>query len=335
MEPLKRLFSRIIEKLAVIYPLWLMSVVFVQLRYRYRALYNGLRVNKRSVAELHSFRRNIHRLEKGLSYEVPKGIFAEDYISETVRQLNIGRTQNLFDSDTLDWAEAVLSKYFDTVEASSVVKKARAEFEALNTRNVHSTWVPYPSHTRGNLAVQYDDMYRIALYRRSVRTYDDRPVDPKIVCCAMEIAALSPSACNRQAFRFMLFTDRDTVKQISLIPGGVAGYSLPSIVVVVGCYRGYFDPRDINAPVIDASLASMSFLFALETLGLSSVCINWPNLPDRERRIREVIRLRDDEFVVMLIGIGYAKDTAIIPYSKKKPVSELLSVNPTTRKAKV
>jgi nitroreductase len=149
----------------------------------------------------------------------------------------------------------------------------------------------------------------------------------ELVKKAMAVASLSPSACNRQPFHFLFYNEKDIVGKIARIPGGASSFTLPSVIVVVGRYRAFFNERDAAVPVIDASLAVMSFLFACETLGLSTVCINWPNLPDRDVRIRKLIQLEQDEFVVMLIGLGYADPAGKIPYSAKHEIEALMSCN--------
>ena len=167
----------------------------------------------------------------------------------------------------------------------------------------------------------------MAIRRRSVRYYLDKKVEPEIIKKAYEIAKYSPSACNRQSFDFLFYNQKEIVDKLSSIPGGVSGYTLPSVIVVIGNYSGYFDERDINAPIIDSSLSIMSFLFALETLGLSSVCINWPNLPDREKKIRKILALNKYDSVVMMIGVGYPDDKGKIPYSAKRNTEVAVQVN--------
>ena len=114
------------------------------------------------------------------------------------------------------------------------------------------------------------------------------------------------------------------VAKLSALPGGMVGYEVPSLVVVVGQYRGYFDERDVKVPMIDSSLAVMSFLFALETLGLSAVCINWPSVSGNEERLRKLVHLELDEAVIMMIGLGYPDLQGKIAYSAKREVGALL-----------
>jgi nitroreductase len=180
---------------------------------------------------------------------------------------------------------------------------------------------------RPELKVDFNSLYELALRRRSIRHYINKKVKFDDVRKAMEIASLSPGACNRQSFQFLFYNKKEVVDKICEIPGGFKGFEVPSVVIVVGRYRGYFDERDASVPIIDASLASMSFILALETLGISSVCINWPLLPDRDATVRNLVHLEDDEFIIMLIGLGYADPSARIPFSAKKDINTLISCN--------
>lgn len=306
---------------------WLIYVAEERWKYRLEALHYGIDHNCQEKANLYNFRRNIHRIEKGLSNKNIKDVFAESYILETIKYLKEIKKVGVCEPNTLSWGEAVLEQYFQTCKHTKEVAEAYKLYKSLAPENSQPNWHPYPEKLRPKLSVQYEDLYQLALRRRSVRYYLDKVVKFDVVEKAMKVAALSPSACNRQAFKFLFYNDQDIVNKIAQIPGGVAGYKVPSIIVVIGSYKAYFDERDVNAPIIDSSLATMAFIFALETLGLSSVCINWPNLPDKDQNIRQLIHLEKDELVVMLIGVGYPDPQGKIPYSAKKDINELILCN--------
>lgn len=266
-------------------------------------------------------------LEKGLSHKQLKESFGEAYILETVNYLAQFKSQGPTEKCTIAWGEAVLHEYFKTVLHTRKIAEAYESFQSLDPKNSQPNWYPYLEKSRKKVAVEYEALYQLSCRRRSVRHYLDKTVEFDIVEKAMKVAARSPSACNRQPFKFLFYNNKTNVRRISEIPGGVAGYELPSVAVVIGSYRAYFDERDVNTPIIDASLATMAFLFSLETLGLSSVCISWPNLPDRNEKIRQLIHLEEDEFIIMLIGIGYPDPEGKIPYSAKKDINELILCN--------
>lgn len=97
----------------------------------------------------------------------------------------------------------------------------------------------------------------------------------------------SPSACNRQPYEFRVFDHPDMVNEIVNYQMGTAGYkhNIPTIIAAVGNLDAYFNERDRHIIYIDASLACMSFMLALETLGLSSCAMNWPDVEAREKKM--------------------------------------------------
>jgi nitroreductase len=298
-----------------------------QLRFKFSALRNGIQANRGKKQYLFNLRRNIHRLEKGLSYPNGKSIFAEDYILETVTGFVKGKLAGQLDEETIKWGEAVLGLYFETVKGTPIVEKARQHFTASLGPVSCSDYIPYNSSERPELNIDYNELLQLSVRRRSVRFFSEQTVDVSLINKAYEIAKYSPSACNRQAFQYLFYNDPNVVDKLAKVPGGVSGYSLPAVIVVVGRYDGYFNVRDINAPLIDASLSIMSFLLAAETLGLGTVCINWPNLVDREEKIRNIIHLDPAEFVIMMIGIGYPIESGKIPFSAKRPFDSIVSHN--------
>lgn len=298
---------------------------------------NGKYVHNSGVMNSLAFdatlRRNIHRIEKGLINNPLKPAFALDYIYETVSAFEKMLTYN--DVTTLKWAGDVLSTYFDSVK-SEKVDKARQRFEYLIKshaslfKSAISLSIPYARKEAVFSSIEYDEFYKLCLQRRSIRWYKSNPVPVEIVKKAIEAAILSPSACNRQPFRFILVDDPQTVKVVSRIPGGTDMFAdnIPFIVAIIGDLSAYFDERDRHIIYIDGSLAAMSFMLALETLGLSSCPINWPDVEQREKLLAETFNLSSHERCVMFISVGYALEEGKIPYSQKKPIESIIDRNP-------
>ena len=67
----------------------------------------------------------------------------------------------------------------------------------------------------------------------------------------------------------------------------------------------------------------MGVLFALETLGLSSCCVNWPEIARNDERMAKLINLTPDERPVMLLAVGYPDPEAMVARSTKKGLSNL------------
>lgn len=290
--------------------------------------------NKSSYRTTHvELRRNVHRLEKGLIMQPRRPVFAKDYIEETVEFYVTAAEQTVrrpgtIETAEMDWAYNVLAEFFAVVDdADPVIARAKAEFVAHPYTPVESDTVPYPKRQLSD--VTYDQMTALAHQRRSVRWFDGRPAPREAIDQALLVARQAPTACNRLPYEFLVFDDPDMVRTVSGIPFGTAGYghNIPTIVVVVGKLESYFSPRDRHAPYVDASLASMSFMFALETLGLSSSVINWPDFEPLEQKMQSTLGLGMSDRVIMLIAVGYADPNGKVPYSQKKDLDTFRRYN--------
>jgi nitroreductase len=272
-------------------------------------------------------RRNIHRLEKGIIMRSRRSIFATDYIEQTVDLFLRVWKDGTCDESTMLWGRDVLLKYFELVgHDNPLIERARSRFAAaeLSPRGgVHR--VPKPRSAFPQSDITFESFRKLCLQRRSVRWFEQRAVPRELIDAALECASLAPSACNRQPYRLIFIESRDLIDRVGRIPGGVKGYvdNIPVLAVIVGDLSAYQYPKDRHAIYIDASLAMMSFMMALETVGLSSCSINWPDLRHSERRLRQCVRLAAYERPVMFLAIGYASGEDLVPYSQKKSLEVL------------
>lgn len=295
-----------------------------------RAYFQNLKRAKQNHVAL---RRNVHRLEKGLVMQPRRPVFALDYIDETMDFYEVAASQFTAAPDTVDesemrWAHDVLAMYFDNVNhGNSLVASAFGRYESANERLAFTSETgrvkaPF-THTESHVSdISYEQMLDLAQRRRSVRWFDGRPVPRDLIDKALMGGRQAPSACNRLPYEFRIFDDPDMVKKVAGIPFGTGGYShqIPAIAVVVGKLDHYFSPRDRHAIYVDSSLATMSFIFGLETLGVSSTIINWPDFEPLEIRMQKELGLDPSERVIMLVAMGFAAPEGGIPFSQKKSI---------------
>lgn len=277
-------------------------------------------------------RRNIHRLEKGLLMRPRRNIFAVDYITETFHSYEkvLEASDMSSNLNELTWAYDVLLEYFTVVGSHPIIDEVRNKFFDLKPINkAEVSRIPYKRDISRPCSVSYENLLELSHRRRSVRWYLQKPVPRELIDKAVAIAALSPSACNRQPFEFRIFDEPEIVKKVASIPMGTQGFShnFPVVVVVVGKLRAYFSERDRHVIYIDGSLASMSFMYALETLGLSSCPINWPDIAQKEREMAQLLKLEPDERPIMLISLGYPDPDGMVAYSQKKSLNQICSYN--------
>jgi nitroreductase len=123
--------------------------------------------------------------------------------------------------------------------------------------------------------------------------------------------------------------DKALVEDVVNLPMGTKGYahSIQTFIVVVGHLDAYFDERDRHLIYIDASLANMSLMLALETLGLSSCPINWPDIEEKEKQMGDFLGLEDYDRPIMCIGVGYPDPEGKVAFSEKRELRKIRKYN--------
>ena len=286
-------------------------------------------------------RRNIHRLEKGLTMRNRQPVFALDYISETVNLYE--RTAPWLEESEAIWAKDVLTLYFVTVPSHPSLEMVRSNFGRIKARfgvsslaaeiAVDSAFsrqfvaqIPYRAEERPALSVNFEALKQLVERRRSIRWFEPEPVQIGLIEQAIDLARQAPSACNRQPYYFKHIADSEQAQKIASIAMGTTGYAgqLPALIVVIGDWSCLAEERDRHIPYIDAALASMQFMLACETLGLGTCPINWPDVEALERRMDSALSLPVFQRPVMLIAVGYPDPEGGVARSTKKPVGDLL-----------
>ena len=283
-------------------------------------------------------RRNTHRIEKGLSMSPRRAVFAQEYILETVACFSLCVECSQLCSEELSWAHDVLSHYFEVVEHTDLVEQAQLDFESAKSKYLvrvdggkcdpeltQASKIPYQKHEIRHSGVTAEQFHGLCVQRRSVRWFTSEAVPDELLNKAIETASLAPSACNRQPFQFYVANGDDMATKVAKLAGGTVGFAdnIPCTLVVVGDLSAYALERDRHVIYLDGALASMQLMLALETLGLSTCPINWPDIEVPEQKMAKLLKLEEHQRPVMLIAVGYAKDCGMIPYSQKKTVAVL------------
>lgn len=310
-------------------------LVFSQkFRREHKAVLNGRLEYRHSLINIKNssilLRRNIHRLEKGLIMQPRREYFAESYIEETLDCYGSCLTSGSIDSNEIKWANDVLSEYFDSVIDTKVISRMRCIYQNLPTPVKLSTesekYIPYKRSEQVTNVMSAQELEALYIKRRSVRWYLEKEVPANNIYKAIELASLAPSACNRQPYEFIVISNPTKAVNVAKLAMGTAGFAenIRSLIVVVGDLSAYPKERDRHVIYIDASLAAMQFMLALETLGLSSCPINWPDIESNEKRLANELNLPSYKRPVMLISVGYADPLGKIPYSQKKSAELLI-----------
>ncbi|MBP9760709.1 MAG: nitroreductase family protein [Candidatus Magasanikbacteria bacterium] len=315
-------------------------VFFGEFNREQQAVLNGIlkHTNTESGINQYTLVRNIHRIEKGIAMPDRRPVFATTYLKETIASYEITlkqytHTNESIHTEQLLWAYDVLSHYFSIVDTSDpIIDGCKNIFYSLPqiVKN-ESSQKKLPYKRKDNLCntVQFQDLQNLAKQRRSIRWFLQKPVEREKIDQALSIAELSPSDCNRSPISFLIIDDPVLVKKIATIPLGTPGFAenIPVIVVVIGNLDSYPSERDRHNIYINTGLQSMAFMYALETLGLSTCPLNWPDIEEKERELQLILKLAPWKRPTLLMALGYADPEGAVLYSAKRGIAQARTYN--------
>jgi nitroreductase len=284
----------------------------------------------RGAGELpYKVRRQIHRLEKGLTIPNRRQVFAEDYVEGVLQNfidcvLTTAESEQHWPAE-YRWAFDILTEYFETVPATDRTREAHNQYlgewakirRLLNVRSDTSAAVN---------AAPIDERLTQFYERRSCRSFEGRPVPEELIRRVLIAAQQSPTACNKQPYRVYFSNEQQAAsRMLELAPGArTMKQNVHNVLAVVGDYGAYEKFKDRNTLFVDSGIFAMAIMLAFRQYGIESCPINWQDVCDQHRKIGLRLGLKSSERVVLLIAFGYPLPKTVYPKSTKKLMEALL-----------
>jgi len=146
----------------------------------------------------------------------------------------------------------------------------------------------------------------IILMRRSVRTYQERKIEPEKIELLLKAAMQAPSAGNQQESEFLVVQDRDTLIQLSRMSpyaGPIAKAPL-AIILLGNTDRMKFSENWEQ----DLGAAAENILLEAVNQNLGAVWLGVHPLADRISAVRALFSLPENLKPFAVIAAGYPKD---------------------------
>ncbi len=155
--------------------------------------------------------------------------------------------------------------------------------------------------------------------RTSIRAYQDKPVEDEKIEQMLKAAMASPTAANKQPWRFVVIKDKNTLSAItdSFPPMRMAKEAALAIVVC-GDMNDIISEEGRDYWIEDASAATENLLLAAHSLGLGAVWCGVYPLKERIAPIKALLQLPDNIVPLNVIPIGYPAENPT-PKDKWKP----------------
>ncbi len=153
--------------------------------------------------------------------------------------------------------------------------------------------------------------------RRSVRKYKSTPVSRDDIDYVLEAARLAPSWGNRQCWRYIIVTDEELRKKIT-----IRDWAAEAPVVIVGCADPTKAGDKAGKPyyMLDMGISMEHLILAAHERGLGTC---WLGGQFDEEVVREALGVPESHRVVALTPLGYPDETP--PAKDRKKDEELFS----------
>lgn len=305
--------------------------------YRYDAqrfsAFGGARTQQGQVTLEALITMDYHRLEKGLSLRNPNPEFGVQVARELIT--NAARYCARYGpSPTIEVCINVLDEYVRFKRKNSQpIDNLACSIEELKKRYLQESAI----RNGGTLEIERASVKSMVeaggkqffKSRHSLRDFSSKPVETESIKAAVEIAATTPSVCNRQAWHVHAVFDGEMKDRILDVQNGNRGFrsQIQCVLIVTADLRRFVTIGERNQAWIDGGMFSMSLIYALHSLGLGSCCLNWSAPKWRDLELRNRFPLKPYEVVIMMIAVGHMPEKFRVACSQRKSTDEFLSVH--------
>lgn len=270
-----------------------------------------------------------HSIEKGLSMPDVRPFFGKDALSELARLMKAFEAQGLDRNDAAYlMGRHAVAAYLEHHRARGLELPAELAFvQALSADQGSAELGGVRTVTATALkAAGRGDFDSVVNTRHSIRAFDAGPVDPATLEQAVALAQKSPSVCNRQSCGVYVVDDPELRKQALDIQGGNRGFGqdIGALLVVTSDLSIFRDSKERNQGFVDGGLFAMTLMYALHYLGLGCCPLNWSAARAKDRRLRHLLDIPDNELVIVLLGVGNLKPSFDVASSPRRAKAEVI-----------
>lgn len=174
-----------------------------------------------------------------------------------------------------------------------------------------------------------DKVFKVIEKRRSIRKYQDKPVEKEKILKIIEAARLAPSASNGQPWRFVVVTEKDTLSHIGTEAlGSINKWAKNAPCIIIGCsvkknFMTHYIGEAISGiqyHILDVGIAMEHIVLVAEEIGLSTCWMGWFN----ERKLKKILNIPFSWRIVSLLSVGYAVKEGPYPPKKRHALDEIL-----------
>ena len=164
------------------------------------------------------------------------------------------------------------------------------------------------------------DFRSLLFSRHSIRYFQPEIPSDEQILQALELAARTPSACNRQAWHTHVYRGEQSHRLLEQ-QGGCSGFTddVHCAIVVTADMKGFLDYEPFQC-YVDGGLYAMNLVNALHYVGLGTIPLSCGFYSRKLRVIQRNFDIPENEVMIMIVGVGVLTDEVKIAVSTRKPI---------------
>lgn len=229
-------------------------------------------------------------LHEALGQEIPSNLFFLERLFHQAEKRKI-------ESEIVSWAKDIHSKFLN----DRLYDQQRTENKSKEC------------YINDNA---FQDFYKLSQKRQSIRKFIPIPIPKDVVEKIMLCGIEAPSSCNRQAWRFITFTNKSDKEFLSNIRNVNFLKDAPLVICVLVDSEVYRDKRELEiTSLMDASAMIMTILYACTANDLGSCWVNFAaSLTEKKLKLfRKHFHLDSKYRPISLIAVGFPAQTIAKP----------------------
>lgn len=164
------------------------------------------------------------------------------------------------------------------------------------------------------------DVFSAICGRRSIRKFSSQEVGEETLNLVLEAARLSPSAANKQSWKFIVIREKETISKIAQAAGGQR-FVEQAPVIIVSCGT---DPEGVmmcgqNRYTVDVSIATAYLILEAYEQGLGTC---WLGRFD-EQKVKDLLGIPNEVRIVAVTVMGYPSESPT--QTPRKNIEEIVS----------
>ncbi len=253
--------------------------------------------------------KHYHVFEKGLTMPNTRLGFGQPklivLINECLRYIELFGTNE----PQLKHAVAVIKEYenFHAENNFTLKDNTLENLKKINTLNIEGKISKQiVQNNEGYFKNVMSPFDEFSVSRHSLRNFKDLEIPMESITEALELAKKTPSACNRQAWRTYVFTNKTLIQQILKIQGGNRGFGhlADKLIIVTSELGVYGHSFERNQAFIDGGMYLMNLLYALHFKAIGTCPLNCSNTPEKDKILQKLCNIPPSEVFICMIACG-------------------------------